>query len=254
MRLPDLAYRLRAQLHPAPGRRRPGPGGQSFLLIGRTDRGGQVLVCAPCWGFDEPHFFFRYGRGREICLLLENARPMEPHDNLPLSRRWELERFFRRRRAPGDPTNWEQTLAAWNACNARQVSEQLHRPFYVNLLQREDWATAFTRRGKFALRIGTDDCEARPHFHYVRPDGTGAVLSLTEPTWLSPVGTWLSPQKRTELAAALSVHASRHFPGSVYQYLLYLWNDQNGGDGFHIPVDEAADMPDYTRLPSPPLS
>lgn len=164
MRLPELAYRFRAKLRPAPGSRLTGPGGQSFLLIGRTDRGGQVLVCALCWGFDEPYFFFRYGRGREICLLLEDARPMEPHDNLPLSRRWELERFFRRRRAPSDPTNWEQALAAWNACNTRQVSEQLHRPFYVNLLQRGDWATAFTRRGKFALRIGRDDCEARPPF------------------------------------------------------------------------------------------
>ena len=253
MRLRELAYRLRAKLCPVPGSRITGPGGQSFLLVGRTDRGGQVLVCAPCRGFDEPHFFFRYGRGREICLLLEDARPMEPHANLPLSRRWELERFFRRRRVPDGPTNWEQTLTAWNDCNARQVPEQLHRPFYVNLLQREDWATAFTRRGKFALRIGTDDCEARPHFHYVRPDGTGAAVSLTEPAWLSPAEGRLSPGERSELAALLTGPAPSPFPGTVYQALLALWNDQNEGDGFHAPVDENAAMPDYSRLPGPPL-
>ena len=254
MRLSELAYRLRAKLRPAPGSRITGHGGQSFLLVGRTDGGGQVLVCAPCRGFEEPHFFFRYGRGREICLLLEDARPMEPHDNLPLSRRWELERFFRQRRAPGDPTNWEQAMAAWNAYNACQVPEQLHRPFYVNLLQREDWATAFTRRGKFALRIGTDDCEPRPHFHYVRPDGTGAAVSLTEPAWLSPAEDRLSPEERSELAAVLAGPApSYYFPGTVYQALLALWNDQNGGDSFHAPVDEDAAMPDYSRLSGPPL-
>lgn len=253
MRLSELAYRLRAKLRPAPGSRITGHGGQSFLLVGRTDGGGQVLVCAPCRGFEEPHFFFRYGRGREICLLLEDARPMEPHDNLPLSRRWELERFFRRRRAPGDPTNWEQTLPAWNACNARQVSEQLHRPLYVNLLQREDWATSLTRRGKFALRIGTDDCEAQPHFHYVRRDGTGAAISLTEPAWISPAEGRLSPEERSELAALLAGPAPSSFPGTVYQALLALWNDQNEGDAFHTPVDEDMAMPDYNWLSDPPL-
>lgn len=253
MRLSELAYRLRAKLRPAPGSRITGHGGQSFLLVGRTDGGGQVLVCAPCRGFEEPHFFFRYGRGREICLLLKDARPMEPHANLPLARRRELERFFRHRRVPGGPTNWEQTLAAWNAWNTCQVPEQLHRPFYINLLQREDWATAFTRRGKFTLRIGTDDCEARPHFHYVRPDGTGAAISLTEPAWLSPAEDRLSPEERSELAALLAGPAPAPFSGTVYQALLTLWNYQNEGDGFHAPVDEDAAMPDYSRLPGPPL-
>lgn len=254
MILPDWFSRIRTKHHPAPGSRITEPDGRSFLLIGRTDRGGQVLVCAPCQYFPKPHFFFRYGRKGEISLSLEAARTLEPDDNLPLSRCWELERFFRRRETPNGPTNWTRTVAAWNAHNTCHVPELLHRPFYINLFTLEDWATAFNCRGKFALRVGTGDCEARSHFHYVRPDGTGAAISLTEPAWLSPAETWLSPQERTELAAALSNSASRSFPGSVYQYLLYLWNDQNVGDGFHIPVDEAATMLDYSRLPAPPLS
>ena len=68
-------------------------------------------------------------------------------------------RAARRRKAPDGPANWMRTIAAWNANNTRQVPEFLHRPFYVDLLTLEDWATAFTRRGEFALRVGNGDCE-----------------------------------------------------------------------------------------------
>ena len=168
MRLPKLIARLREKLRPVTGSRITGPDGQSFLLVGWTDRGGQVLVCAPCRDFDKPHFFFRYGRGRRSACCWKMPGPWSPSTTCPSpgGGSWSGSFANGERRAP--PTNWEQAMAAWNAYNACQVPEQLHRPFYVNLLQREDWATAFTRRGKFALRIGTDDCEPRPHFHYVR--------------------------------------------------------------------------------------
>ena len=45
MRLPKLIARLREKLRPVTGSRITGPDGQSFLLVGWTDRGGQVLVC-----------------------------------------------------------------------------------------------------------------------------------------------------------------------------------------------------------------
>lgn len=88
-----------------------------------------------------------------------------------------------------------------------------------------------------------------PHFHYVRRDGTGAAISLTESAWISPAEGRLSPEERSELAALLAGPAPSSFPGTVYQALLALWNDQNEGDGFHAPVDENAAMPDYSRLP-----
>ena len=64
---------------------------------------------------------------------------------------------------------------------------------------------------------------------------------------------WLSPAERSELAALLAGPAPSPFPGTVYQALLALWNDQNEGDGFHVPADEDAAMPDHSRLPGPPL-
>lgn len=223
------------------------------ILIGKTKHGGKIWVCCQCNAYDTPHFTYQYKRHASVDLVIHKAEILDSSENLDLKYRHALKHFFR-------SENWSALIQVWNFCNAKQIPANQHVPAYVNLCPCRNIAMLDNPSTKAYLRdailfIEADDDEISPHFHYQRSDGSETAISLLSAIYLATGNRPLNPQEIEMLIACLS---AKHEPTSAfgeisnYQFLLWLWNDQNGDclgkTNAHANINDKHSMPEYSLL------
>ena len=193
--------------------------------------GSTVEVCAGCNAYpDRPHFIYNYRCRlckKTIVLQMDCAKILDSSGNLELKYRWDLQCFL-------TPDNWRKIISVWNQNHSFQFDEWAHIPYYINLLEMQDYTSCavFSMENNLpagvSIRIYSDDSDHRPHFHYVRNDGTEMAVSLLSAAYLGKTTVPLSPQECAALAAF--VYGESKFGNDVYHAMLSCWDLENGTD------------------------
>lgn len=219
-----------------------------LILIGITKLNAKIWVCDHCAAYRTPHFIYQYKQNQSITLLIERAEVLDSRDNLELKYRRDLEEFL-------DAKAWAKLLGVWNEHNEMKVPGNLHRPFYMNLVQIQDIASVVTKKDRKFLNgaiiyIVVDDEEKHPHFHYRFPNGNHVAISLIYPGYVAVTGRHLSENEIDKMYCFLQ-QENTLIGMTKYEELLLLWNEQNctyEAASPYVSVDEKNEMPDYSRL------
>ena len=201
------------------------------ILIGKTALRHTVEVCAGCNTYPErPHFIYNYRswlRKKSIMLRMDCAKLLDSMGNLELKYRRDLQQFL-------TPEHWQKIISAWNQNHAFQFDEKTHVPYYINLLEMQDYTSCsvFSKEINLpdgvSIRIYGNDSDRRPHFHFVRSDGTEAAISLIAPEYLGKAVVPLSPQECASLTAF--VYEKGKTDNTVFHAMLSCWDLENGTD------------------------
>lgn len=232
------------------------------VVLGKTKNGATISICINCENYNISHFNYEKGR-KYYSIEFERAVPLDHGNLMDLKERTDLEIFFATYNEDYKMTNWQLAIKVWNDNNKIQIPNNLHKPYYRNMIEEIDNYTISTWNNRQGLsdemQIYCDeDVEAEPHFHVKLQNGTDIAIYFKNAQYLKPLSRKLTNEELNVLIKYLQAKCSMQlgkFKADMtnWQYLIFAWNNQNvNSQGSIYPykeeLDENIEMPDYRNL------
>ena len=229
------------------------------IIVGKTKNKATVSVCVNCKSYNIPHFNYDKGK-KHYSIEFERAVPVDHSRLMDLKERTDLEMFFASQNMEHQMTNWKLAVKLWNKNNKIKISNNLHKPYYRNMVEEIDNYTISTWSNRSDLIEGVqiycdEDIELAPHFHIKLPDKSDVALYFDRAEYLQPLQRPLTDKEIEMLIRYLKqkCHIEYYDNYTNWEYLIYAWNNQNcTTNNFIFPEKEQLNsnlkMPDYRNL------
>lgn len=229
------------------------------IIIGTTNNKAIVSICNNCDAYSIPHFNYSKGE-KHYSVEFERAIPLDHGNLMELNERTDLEKFFALYNEDYKITNWKLAVKTWNENNQMQIPNNLHKPYYRNMIEELDNYVISTTNNRNSLLDGMqiycdEEVEAEPHFHIKFKDGIDVAVYFDRAEYLYPLYRKLTDAEIDVLIKHLNSRCNIDYfkDYTNWQYLIFAWNNQNANvQGYIYPskkeLDESMAMPDYTKL------
>lgn len=109
------------------------------ILIGKTKLGVKVSICKECECYHVPHFNYEDDKNQKsYSFEFLKAQPLDHGKLLDLEQRYDLEKFFAEINKKNNMSNWELAVKTWNDNNTVKIPDNLHKPYYINMIEEID--------------------------------------------------------------------------------------------------------------------
>ncbi len=232
------------------------------IIIGKTKNKATVSICVNCNAYNIPHFNYDKGK-KHYSIEFQIPVPLDYSNVMELKERTDLEVFFATYNEERQITNWQLAVKTWNENNNIQIPDNLHKPYYRNMIEELDNYIISTDNNRIGLIDGMqiycdEDIETEPHFHVKLSNNSNVAIYFRKPKYLYPIYSKLSDEElevlNNYLKSKCSDYIVKHFNiDTNWKYLIYAWNNQNANSQGSIyphkeKLDENMEMPDYTKL------
>ena len=232
---------------------------EDTIIIGKTKNKATVSICINCESYNTPHFNYSKGK-KHYSIEFERAVTLDHGKIMELKERTDLEIFFATFNEKYNMTNWQLTVKTWNENNQIQIPNNLHKPYYRNMVEGFDDYIISTKNNRTGLLDDTqifcnEEVETEPHFHIKLKDNADVAIYFDKAEYLEPLQRTLTNEELDIIIKYLKQKCNIKFfkDYTNWQYLIYAWNNQNANTmSFIFPAKEGLDvnmqMPDFRML------
>lgn len=229
------------------------------IIIGTTNNKAIVSICINCDAHSIPHFNYSKGK-KHYSIEFERPVPLDHSPIMEMNERTDLEEWFATYNKEKNMTNWKLAVKIWNENNKIQIPNNLHKPYYRNMIEEIDNYTISPWNNRQGLPdemqiYCNEEVETEPHFHIKFKDGIDVAIYFDRAEYLYPLYRKLTDAEIDVVIKYLNSKCNiKYFIDYTnWQYLIYAWNNQNANSqGYVYPnkveLDENIEIPNYTKL------